>query len=156
MTRKERHLRNLNRKGRTITATIVTGDVCPCTTQGGRDGEYDPLWHEAYPGAEDCQGSKLINRSKSVTNLKSFVIDYASLSNFYTKESIGLVGRISTDVDSKVMIGACNTDGTEFDLTTINEHSDYFTYDSLNYKRRDVISLNPAQICVLERITKVL
>jgi|GEM_PF-2217891 len=156
MTRKERHLRNLNRKGRTITATIVIGDVCPCTTQGGRDGEYDPLWHEAYPEAEDCQGSKLINRSKSNTSLKSFVIDYASLSNFYTKESISLIGRISTDVDSKVMVGACNTDGSEFDLTTLNEHSDYLTYNSIKYKLRDVIPLNPAQCGVLEKITKAL
>lgn len=150
MTKENRHLKMLAKRGYDATITKITGDSCPCLAS--RDGEYNAIWHDDYPLAEDCEGSGIINRTKTTTNIKShFTNDQESLSYYLNSEDKEVIGR--RDRIDLIMFGAVKTsDYSKFDLSTLDEQSDYITYNSINYSLKDLFELESCQIAVLEKI----
>lgn len=153
MTKERRHLNMLAKRGYSAVINVISGDSCPCLAS--RDGEYNAIWHDDHPSAEDCEGSGIISRTKTQTNIKSiFLNNQEALSYYLDSETKEVIGR-RDDIDL-IMFGAVKTsDYSKFDLTTLNEQSDYITYNSNNYSVKDRFLLSSCQVAVLEKIDNV-
>ena len=153
MNEQKRFIKFLMRKGVTVVASIITGDVCPCMSNNRNN--YSAQWHADNPLAEDCNKTGVINSTTTATNIKAmFIKGVQSLSSFLTKEQISVVGEIQKD--EMFMLGQCNTSGTFYDVSSFVERRDYITVDSVDYLIRENTNIdyqnNIGQISILKRI----
>ena len=149
MTKRERHLRWLMKRGKDATLTIISGDTCPCKISRGSN--FSEEWHSNNLSAEHCLGTGLINRTTATVAVKSvFTTEIETLPTFISAELKLEIGRLQNR--DLVMFGCCQaSDGTFYDMTQIKEHSDTVTYRSKVYVMRHHMDLDDImQIGVLK------
>jgi len=157
MTKKERFLKYLYSKGKSITLTYYTGgSVCPCMiSRDANNPAYSAQWHIDNSSAEDCNGTGYIEQTEVSTTLKGNIqTELQSLSNFMNRENKSEIGELQKgDI---VLFGQCSaSDGSWFDVSNLVEDRDYFTIDSNRYFRRNTTDINfesiVGQVSILKR-----
>lgn len=140
MTEADRFLSWLLDFGEAGTLSIVTGTACPCmVSRDANISEYSPEWHRNNPTAEACGGKGLITITTTTTNLKAIVCSPSAAggSKYSVKEYLSTIGELQKD--DMLFWGSINTATNAFlDLSGKNEARDYVTFQSVNYKIRDV------------------
>jgi len=122
--------------------TKITGTACPCmTSRDSNNPAYSYQYHIDNSGAEDCEGTGLIDPGKTTTNtnIKAVICPPHLAGNMIPsfKEIATEVGEIQKD--DLFFWGTVDTsDGSFVDMSGNDEYSAYVTYDSLKYLIRDV------------------
>ena len=140
---KQRTIDFVLRMGESAELTSITGTTCPCTT---KNGNYNPQYHVDFPLVQNCNGTRLINRT--VTKLSLTAI-------FYTA---GLMGITGWPADIKSVIGTLREtdilmyipvyDGDTMDITGYTDE-DFITYDSKDYVIRKTYPVPQIGYCAV-------
>jgi hypothetical protein len=119
---------------------------------------YDPAWHAANPGAENCAGREIISVTTTTVVLRAIMYKaqtqtpYASQS----KEIATAIGEMQKD--DMIMVGAIGTDNDWYDVTALDEESDTLEFNSETFVMRHVFPYTTANgallahICLLKRV----
>ena len=153
MTHEQEYLNNLMGNGYDVTVTVITGDICPCmVSRDANISEYSAVWHELNPapGNEHCNGTGLINRTSTVTSVKSFITnELESMESYLTQK---LMTEIGEKHSSYVMMLGCAVAGAKFDLSILNRKNATFTYKSNDYKLIHHFDLDCCQVGLLKQM----
>jgi len=150
MTKQERELKHLIKRGESVTLKSVTGTACPCWTFRGTG--YSPQWHVDNSEADACNGTGLIDTTTTTINLKAtlYPVEIALSGTAWPdtlKTAIGEIG----DIDL-VMYGSVNSDTDAFvSLQSYTQQDDYVIYNSINYIIAKVIPLTFYEYILLKR-----
>ena len=150
MTKQERELKHLIKRGESVTLKSVTGTACPCWTYRGTG--YSPQWHVEHPDADDCEDTGLIDTTTTTINLKATLYPPEITPSGIVwpdslKTKIGEIG----DIDL-VMYGSVNNDTDAFvSLQSYTQQDDYVIYNSINYIIAKVIPLTFYEYILLKR-----
>ena len=139
MSFRTRFVSHCLRRGETLTATIITGDVCGCMSWRGTG--YSAEWHRAgNPGAAipDCNGTGILNTEETEITLKGFVGSEILLGDRNLPEDLKTeIGKI--DAEHFLLYGQANVaTGAFYDLTGFVERETDITYGGATYKVRKV------------------
>ena len=150
MTKKERHILDVMHYGEAATLTSITGTTCPCLASNG--GAYSLEWHRVNSGSAACNGTGLISRTTTTTDIYVLICpaQFIGTTGICEKEQMTIMGEIQDD--DMILMGACTTAGVEVDLSVYDEKNDYITYDSRKYTVRHYFDTDYLTIGLLKRI----
>ena len=131
MSRLKQFLIHIKRHGQSAVYHKITGDACPCVNND--TGYFDREWHRQNPGAEDCNGTGLINRTDTTTNIKAFILPKADVDEI-TMEKIGLRSE-----DDHFFMGAFDeANESLFDVSGFDERRDYIVFQGNSFILRNI------------------
>jgi hypothetical protein len=118
---------------------------------------YSAEWHRNNLTALACNGTGLITRTTTTTNIKGFFFPPQAIGNTITGMMVSKEVLGEFDDKDLCLIGTANAStGVQVSLSTAVERKDKVTYDSKDYLIRYVLNLdtgaNVGQMALLKRI----
>ena len=141
MTDQTVFMRDCYRFGNSATVTQVTGTACPCVKSSGSSRE----WHRLNTGADECNGTGLINTTTTTTTVKAFFTNrLQSLMVFLNQFKKSEIGELDS-ADLFIFGVAKASDASYFDISGLKETGDNrankITFASEDYLVRHVYSI---------------
>ena len=139
--RKAKFMRKLLKHGASATLSVVTGTACPCISYRGNNA-FSESWHrDLFPAEPHCNGTGLITRTTTTTNIKGFFYQRGQINALNLPEIIKTkVGeQVNADL---IMIGTWDDDNDVYlDVSSYVERETALTYNSEIFKIRVVYPL---------------
>ena len=138
--RKAKFMRKLLKHGASATLSVVTGTACPCISYRGNNA-FSEEWHRLNSGSAHCNGTGLITRTTTTTNIKGFFYQRGQINALNLPDIIKT--KVGEQVDADlILVGTWDDDNDVYlDVSSYVERETALTYNSEIFKIRVVYPL---------------